>query len=122
MFDCDKCGLCCIGLDRNEITAQLHDGDGICRHLDMETMFCRIYENRPIFCNIEGYYDEFLKDEMEKEEFLRLNYEACRLKKQEWEECGKDIRRMISRIPQLDEENEKIIRASLEKAEQKEVL
>ncbi|TCL59069.1 hypothetical protein EDD76_105246 [Kineothrix alysoides] len=122
MFDCDKCGLCCIGLDRNEITAQLHDGDGICRHLDMETMLCRIYENRPIFCNIEGYYDEFLKDEMEKEEFMRLNYEACLLKKQEWEECGKDIRRMISRIPQLDEENEKIIRASLEKAEQMEVL
>ncbi|WMC93269.1 YkgJ family cysteine cluster protein [Kineothrix sp. MB12-C1] len=115
MFNCDKCGLCCIGLNKSEVTAYLHDGDGICRNLDLDTMLCRIYEERPIFCDIERYYEELLKDQMDKEEFFRLNAEACDLKKKEWEECGRDIYKMTSRIPDLDEEKEKIIRASLEK-------
>lgn len=122
MFSCDKCGLCCIGLDKSEVTADLHNGDGICKYLDLDTMLCRIYEERPIFCNIERYYEELLKDKMEKEDFLRLNYEACEAKKKEWEECGRNIRKMISKIPEMDEDNERILRDSLEKVEQMDKL
>lgn len=79
-FQCDQCGLCCIGLDKKKITAELHDGDGICRHLDRDTMRCSIYETRPVFCRVDEYYDRCLSDKMSREEYLALTYEACRLK------------------------------------------
>lgn len=116
MFDCDKCGLCCIGLDKNEITAEYHNGDGICKHLDMGTMLCDIYEKRPIFCRIDEYYEEYLADKMDRKEYDRLNYKACALKKQEYEECGKDIYKMISKKPELDKKLQAIIDESLENA------
>lgn len=116
MFECDKCGLCCIGLDKNEATAHLHNGDGICKYLNLENMLCTIYEERPIFCRVEEYFDTYLADKMDKDEFMRLNYEACQLKKQEFEECGRDIHKMISRTPKLDEEKEAMLLKSLEEA------
>lgn len=116
MFECDKCGLCCIGLNKNEATAYLHDGDGICRHLDRETMLCTIYEKRPIFCRVEEYYDTYLADEMDREEFMRLNYEACQVKKREYEECGRDIHKMISMTPDIEPEQEEKILKSLKEA------
>lgn len=114
MFECDKCGLCCLGLDRSELMADLHNGDGICKNLDLDTMLCRIYEERPIFCNVEKYYDLYLTDKMDREDFMQKNYEACKLKKEEWEECGRDIRKMTSKIPEMDEKREQIILDSLE--------
>lgn len=116
MFDCDKCGLCCIGLNKSELTKHMHNGDGICKHLDLDTMLCRIYEERPIFCRVEEYYDKYLKDKMEKETFLRLNAEACELKKQELIDCGGDIYKMVSLIPDMEGENRNIVSESLENA------
>lgn len=120
MFDCDKCGLCCIGLNKHELMKDMHNGDGICKHLDLDTRLCRIYDERPIYCRVEEYYDEHLSDEMEKETFMQLNYEACELKKKELAECGGDIYQMISVTPDLDNEDGKIIRDSFEKAIQEE--
>lgn len=116
MFNCDKCGLCCIGLNKSETTAFLHDGDGICRYLDLDTMLCTIYEKRPLVCRVDEYYDRFLADKMDREEFMRLNYEACELKKKEYEECGRDVHKMISITPEMDPEKEAILLASLEEA------
>lgn len=113
MFQCDKCGLCCIGLNRDELTADMHNGDGICKNLDMEHMLCRIYEKRPVFCRVEDFYEQHLADKMEKEEFLRLNYEACEAKKKEWEACGRDIFKMVSVVPELDSETGTILKESL---------
>lgn len=112
-FHCTKCGLCCIGLDKKEITAGLQDGDGICRHLDQTTMCCMIYEDRPIFCRVDDYYNQFLADKMDREEYLALTYEACELKKREWEACGRDVRKVGKAVPKMTEKSEKIIAESL---------
>lgn len=120
MFQCDQCGLCCIGLDKSEVTADLHNGDGICKHLDLDTMLCKIYEERPIFCRVEEYFDTYLADKMDKDEFIRLNYEACQLKKKEYKECGRDIYKMISKTPQLEQEQEEMLMESLEEASEAE--
>ena len=114
MFNCDKCGLCCIGLNKSDAAADMHNGDGICKYLDLDTMLCKIYEERPILCRVEDYYDKYLADKMDREEFIRLNYEACELKKKEYEECGRDIHKMISKTPELDPEKEAILLESLD--------
>lgn len=76
-FPCDKCGLCCRNLDKSEIYSDLHDGDGICRYLDLETNLCRIYENRPLKCNIIKSYELFFtKYDLEK--YIELNMLACK--------------------------------------------
>lgn len=116
MFECDKCGLCCVGLNKTEVTAYLHKGDGICKYLDFNTMLCTIYNERPIFCRVEEYFDTYLAGKMDKEEFIQLNYEACRLKKQEYEECGRDIHKMISKIPEIDPEKKEMIIKSFQEA------
>lgn len=84
MFKCDQCGLCCMRLDKHEETAYLHNGDGICIHLDREKKTCKIYEERPMICRVDDYYDMYLKDTMDREEYYRLNHEACGQMKKEW--------------------------------------
>lgn len=88
MFTCDKCGLCCMGLEMHEDAKDMHNGDGICYQLDRETMLCKIYDHRPIFCQVDGYYDKYLTDKMTREEYYERNREACELKKKEWREKG----------------------------------
>ncbi len=50
---CDKCGICCKNLKLSDVYINLHNGDGICRYLDLETNLCTIYENRPILCVLQ---------------------------------------------------------------------
>lgn len=91
MFECDKCGLCCVGLEKNEATNDMHDGDGVCKNLNLEDMSCNIYEDRPIFCRIDDGYDMYFKDIMSKEAFYQLNYNACEKKKKELRDNGGNI-------------------------------
>ena len=65
---CDKCGICCKNLKLSDVYINLHNGDGICRYLDLETNLCTIYENRPILCNLRESYNKY---------FYRLNFEVC---------------------------------------------
>lgn len=85
MFECDKCGLCCTGLDKHENMKEFHGGDGVCFHLNTETMLCDIYESRPLICRVDDFYDAYLKGKMSREEYYRLNYEACKKKKRDAE-------------------------------------
>lgn len=77
MFSCDKCGICCKNLHRNSLYANLHDGDGICKYLNIEENLCEIYENRPILCNLKKSYDLYFFSIYTEEEFYRLNLKAC---------------------------------------------
>lgn len=77
-FNCNKCGLCCRSLDKNKLYGSLHDGDGICRYLDLNTNICTIYENRPILCNIDLSYHLYFSKELSLEEYYNINYEGCR--------------------------------------------
>lgn len=74
---CDKCGLCCKSLNLNPIYEDLHNGDGICKYLNLSTNFCNIYESRPIMCNIELAYNIYFSNLYSKKEFYKLNSDMC---------------------------------------------
>ena len=75
MFMCDKCGECCRNLDKSPIYAELHSGNGVCKHLDGN--LCSIYENRPLLCRVDESYDAFFKNTMTLEKYYKLNYKFC---------------------------------------------
>lgn len=57
---CNQCGACCRGLALGLLAgdgAALHDGDGVCRHLDRETNRCTVYETRPACCRVTPAHD-----------------------------------------------------------------
>lgn len=81
MFQCDKCGMCCRNLDKNELYKELDQGDGVCRYLTGN--LCSIYEQRPLLCRVDESYEKLFRGKMSLEEYYELNYSACRaLKKQ----------------------------------------
>lgn len=76
-FPCTACGKCCRQVHKSDQTTFLDRGDGICRHFDITTNLCGIYNNRPLVCRVEDYYKVYLSDEYTWEEFVRLNLEWC---------------------------------------------
>ncbi len=76
-FKCKKCGLCCKNLDVSEIYKELHNGDGICNYLDLNTNKCNIYDNRPELCNIEISYNLYFSETFSIQEYYDLNYKGC---------------------------------------------
>ena len=83
-FPCDCCGLCCQNLHRSPLYADLHYGDGICRHFNRKTNKCKIYDTRPDKCNIDIFYEKYFSDQMTKAEFYELNIAACNKLKSEY--------------------------------------
>jgi Fe-S-cluster containining protein len=77
MFQCDKCGACCMNLKRSEIYSDLDRGDGICIHFNEETKLCNIYDNRPDICNVDKLYKLFFADKISVSKYYQLNYQAC---------------------------------------------
>lgn len=84
MFNCDKCGECCRNLDKSPMYNDLHNGDGICKHLIGNE--CSIYHERPLICRVDEGYEAFFQNEMGYEEYLHLTYECCKILKQKKEE------------------------------------
>lgn len=82
-FVCDKCGLCCMNLDKNSIYDDLNNGKGICIYFDKYSKLCKIYENRPLKCNVKLAYEKNFKEYMSYEEYLKLNYAECKKLKEE---------------------------------------
>lgn len=83
MFNCDKCGLCCMQVGKSPIYAELDRGDGVCLYLNETTMLCTIYEKRPLLCNIDETYHEYFHDKMSLCEYYEFNYEVCKKLKTE---------------------------------------
>lgn len=81
-FPCDQCGKCCRNLSLSELYADLDDGTGVCRYLDKDTNFCKIYVNRPIKCNIVDSYKYFEKD-MNFDVYIMKNIVCCEKLKEE---------------------------------------
>lgn len=77
-FPCTACGKCCRQVHKSEQTAFLDRGDGICRHFDLKTNLCQIYDSRPLVCRVEDYYHTYLYDKLSWQEFVLLNLEVCR--------------------------------------------
>ncbi len=68
MFVCEMCGECCRNLDKSELYASLHDGNGICRYL--RGNLCSVYERRPLLCRVDECYAVFVKDKMSYKLFI----------------------------------------------------
>jgi Fe-S-cluster containining protein len=81
MFECDKCGPCCMNLNLNPLYKGLDRGDGVCMHFDEKTHLCRIYVQRPLICNIDEMYKLYYSKLMCKEEYYRLNQKSCEILK-----------------------------------------
>lgn len=81
MFECDRCGYCCMNLRMSSIYSDLDRGDGVCKYFDIKTKLCLIYDSRPDKCNVDKTYNDYFKDKMSREQFYRLNYETCKILK-----------------------------------------
>ena len=66
-----------MNLDKSDFYISLHDGDGICKYLNITTKLCTIYENRPSICNIDLSYDLYFSDKISLEKYYNMNYEGC---------------------------------------------
>ncbi|MGL5098495.1 MAG: YkgJ family cysteine cluster protein [Fusobacteriaceae bacterium] len=79
IFDCDKCGICCKNLNKNEIYATLNRGDGICKNLDEHKNLCKIYNERPLLCNVVEAYKKLFSGSLSYEKYEKLNKESCKI-------------------------------------------
>lgn len=77
IFQCNRCGLCCMHLDASGMSTKLDRGDGVCIHFDEQTKLCKIYENRPLICSVDRFYEEKMKETMTREVYYELNYKSC---------------------------------------------
>lgn len=88
MFECDRCGICCMNLQKSTLFADLDRGDGICRYFDIVSRLCTVYRDRPLKCNVDKSYDAYFIEKMSREQYYQLNYEACKnLKKEGKHRC-----------------------------------
>ena len=76
-FPCTRCGACCRNLGKSSLFSQLDRGDGVCRHLDVNTNLCQIYETRPKICRVSDMFGAF-EDRLTWGEYVALNQQACR--------------------------------------------
>ncbi|PJG83341.1 YkgJ family cysteine cluster protein [Caviibacterium pharyngocola] len=76
-FPCTACGKCCQRVNNSEQTAFLDRGDGVCKHFDMETKLCSIYETRPLVCRVEDYYKAHLAHLYSWDDFVEMNIQIC---------------------------------------------
>ena len=76
-FRCIKCGLCCKNIQLVPQLHEYHNGDGICRFLDLKTNLCSIYNHRPDICNVEKSYELYFSNHYTEEEYLEMNYIGC---------------------------------------------
>lgn len=81
-FECDQCGLCCRNLKKSSLYDDLHDGNGICRYLDLNTKLCTVYDNRPEKCNVTESY-KYFKNEISFNKYIELNTKECNKLKEE---------------------------------------
>ena len=74
---CAICGKCCRKVGSSVETQFLDRGDSVCRYLNEQTNFCKIYQDRPIVCRVEDYYKAYLSDKIKWIDFIEINVKIC---------------------------------------------
>lgn len=77
-FPCTQCGACCRHVNLSELTSYLDRGDGICRHYNLDTNLCKIYDQRPDVCRVDMYYQQHFQDKISWKNFIEINLIACK--------------------------------------------
>ena len=72
VFPCTRCGACYRNLGGSTLLAPLDWGNGVCRHLDLNTNLWRIYETRPKNCRVSDMFSAF-QDQLTWTEYVALN-------------------------------------------------
>ncbi|WP_300796397.1 YkgJ family cysteine cluster protein [Helicobacter sp. UBA3407] len=70
-FPCTHCGICCKHITNFDM------GNGICKHLNLQSNECEIYENRPDICRVDVIFEKVYRKFFSKSEFYALNISAC---------------------------------------------
>ncbi|WP_410910136.1 YkgJ family cysteine cluster protein [Pseudomonas sp. SIMBA_068] len=78
-FPCNQCGLCCRNVHLAEETRFLDRGDGTCRHHDVPSKRCTIYEDRPEICRVDRQYELHYARQYGWDEFVKLNVQVCKV-------------------------------------------
>ncbi len=78
-FICKECGLCCRSIHLVEQLKDFHNGDGICKYLNLKTNLCEIYNNRPNICNVAKSYELYFSELYSEKEYIKMNYEGCEI-------------------------------------------
>lgn len=78
-FECTKCGACCKSIAHIDELNDYHSGDGVCRHLDIATNECKIYDKRPLVCRVDEMFEKYFSSVLSKAEFYRLNAKCCNI-------------------------------------------
>jgi len=76
-FPCHQCGLCCQQVHRSAQTAFLDRGDGTCRHYQVASKRCAIYEQRPDVCRVDRQYALHYAERCTWDEFVAANLQVC---------------------------------------------
>ena len=76
-FECTKCGACCKSIAHIAELSDYHSGDGVCKHLDLATNECKIYETRPLVCRVDEMFEKYFSSVLSKAEFYKLNAKCC---------------------------------------------
>lgn len=77
IFPCDSCGKCCQNVNLSEKTKWLDSGNGVCKHFDIDTNTCRIYDERPDICNVKLQYTMNYSQNYTWQEFVDINVQVC---------------------------------------------
>ncbi|MGX2971647.1 YkgJ family cysteine cluster protein [Helicobacter sp. T3_23-1059] len=78
-FECTKCGACCKSIAHIDELSDYHSGDGVCKHLDLATNECKIYEVRPLVCRVDEMFEKYFSSVLSKAEFYKLNAKCCNI-------------------------------------------
>lgn len=79
IFPCNSCGKCCSNVHLSVETKYLDRGDGICRHLDIGSRQCLIYEKRPEICRVDLQYKMNYSHLYTWEQFIQINLSVCEI-------------------------------------------
>ena len=74
-FNCDKCGKCCIHIDKIPGFSEMGDGTGRCKYLTEDNL-CSIYEHRPNTCRTSYMYDKYFQH-MSAGDYYKMVNEIC---------------------------------------------
>ena len=78
-FECTKCGACCKSIAHIDELKDFDSGDGVCRHLDIATNECKIYDKRPLVCRVDEMFEKYFSSVLSKAEFYKLNAKCCNI-------------------------------------------
>lgn len=77
MFPCSSCGLCCQNITDVIELKDFNLGNGVCKHFNLITNSCDIYEDRPDICRVDKMFEIKYNKYFTKEEFYVENAKVC---------------------------------------------